>query len=192
MATAANLRRDERVAISAAIAPYVTTVFRPEGSTAVELSETFSLWYFNGTVEHADEPFAEHVVPSGQLYHQIFVAGVPAGFAQSNGPRGNHTRRITRVARSSLADLLNQAIDIIEPVVPSTTEVRLLKARLYHLSALWLVDGAIERLYVVSCPTFISALPLGTFLTPREFMSGLAAAERSLRQRQSAWRHRRR
>jgi hypothetical protein len=182
LAYAVDLSADTRRAIGATITPLLPTVFGHTDSPGVEIGESFALWYFKGAVAHVDESFAAHVEPSCQLYHQLFVNGEPSAFAHSRLD-WNGAWSITRIGRSGLPSRIDQAVSELDTLAPESIEVRLLKTRIYRVTALWLSSAENDRLYVVSAPPYFKHLPLRRLITPEQFVEGLAKEERFLKRR---------
>jgi hypothetical protein len=184
MALAAQLPEHVLAAVTAAIGPYLATVFPDRDRSTAELSESFQLWRFSGIVRSADESFMAHMKPTDDHYHQIFMNGEASGFAHSR-PNRDGGVLLTRMAPSPLAQWIDEAIPVIDAQFPEPVGVCLLKASSYRLTALWIPETTKPNLYVLSCPAFFRFVPRRTFISSATFMSALAGEQRQLDSRRS-------
>jgi hypothetical protein len=174
MAIAASLSRQEIEQIAVQIGPFLELAFGADAKDSVTLGESFELWTFRGVVTDPDTPFASRIEFAGELHHQLFVAGVAAGIAQSRKDPRTGNRAVTRIARSLLASYIDQALGDVDHEEPEPVPVCLLKASAYHLSALWVRASDRDRLYVVSSSPFLRSVPRKRFIDPQTLVRGLA------------------
>jgi hypothetical protein len=184
MALAAQLSEHVLDEVTAAIGPYLATVFPDRDRSTAELGESFDLWRFSGIVRSANESFMAHMTQTGEHYHQIFMNGEARGFAHSR-PNADGGLLLTRMAPSQLARWIDEAIADVESVFPEEVVVHLVKASSYRLTAFWIPQTAKANLYVLSCPTFFKFVPRRTFIFPDAFMSALASEQRTMDSRRS-------
>ena len=145
------------------------------------VQDTLELWMLGpDALKRGTDNLQFLATPTGRLHHQLRLKSgeLAYGRSEENSMQPGSSRwELKELFQGRLADTLNKALKVTDEAFPEHCIIRLLSCPAYLFNAIWVIDNASQRQFIVPLPSPGSAIGIesGTIVGAADFVRLLQA-----------------